>query len=29
MIFSTFIATLFVPMMFAIIGELFNKKTQK
>ena len=26
MIFSTFIATLFVPMMFAIIGELFNKK---
>ena len=29
MIFSTFIATLFVPMMFAIIGELFNKKPQK
>ena len=26
MIFSTFIATLFVPMMFAIIGEFFNKK---
>ena len=25
MIFSTFIATLFVPMMFAIIGEFFNK----
>ena len=26
MIFSTFIATLFVPMLFAIIGEFFNKK---
>ena len=25
MILSTFVATLFVPMMFAIIGEMFNK----
>lgn len=29
MIFSTFIATLFVPMMFAIIGEFFNKDAHK
>ena len=26
MIMSTFVATLFVPMMFAIIGEIFDKK---
>ncbi len=26
MILSTFVATLFVPMMFAIVGELFSKK---
>ncbi len=26
MILSTFVATLFVPMMFAIIGEMFGKK---
>ena len=26
MILSTFVATLFVPMMFAIIGEIFDKK---
>ena len=26
MILSTFVATLFVPMMFAIIGEMFDKK---
>lgn len=29
MIMSTFVATLFVPMMFAIIGETFNKKKEK
>ena len=28
MILSTFVATLFVPMMFAIIGETFDKKTR-
>lgn len=28
MILSTFVATLFVPMMFAIIGETFDKKKQ-
>lgn len=28
MILSTFVATLFVPMMFAIIGEMFQKPTQ-
>ncbi len=27
MILSTFVATLFVPMIFAIIGEMFQKKT--
>ncbi len=26
MILSTFVATLFVPMMFAIVGEMFDKK---
>ena len=29
MIVSTFVATLFVPMMFAIIGEMFNKDKPK
>lgn len=29
MILSTFVATLFVPMMFAIIGETFDKKKPK
>ncbi len=29
MILSTFVATLFVPMMFAIIGEMFDKKKEK
>jgi len=28
MILSTFVATLFVPMMFAIIGEIFGKKAK-
>ena len=29
MILSTFVATLFVPMMFAIIGEIFDKNPDK
>ena len=29
MLLSTFVATLFVPMMFAIIGETFDKKARK
>lgn len=28
MILSTFVATLYVPMMFAMIGEMFDKKTK-
>lgn len=29
MIASTFVATLFVPMMFAIVGEMFDRKVAK